>query len=259
MAEVTRREAGQFCWPELATSDPQAAKGFYASVFGWQADDRPVLPGMTYIMLKLRGLEVGAICEQEKVDAARGVPPHWNVYVSVASADEAAARARKLGGTILAEPFDVMDAGRMAVVQDPTGATVCLWQGRRHPGARVVDEPGAMSWCEVATTDAGKAGRFYSELFGWRLKPSGGDYTEFQLGERSIGGMMAMTPEWGDVPSHWLTYFAVAECDGTANKALKLGAQARVPPRDIPNVGRFAVLVDPQGAHFAIIRLDVPA
>ena len=259
MAEVTRREPGQFCWPELATSDQQAAKAFYSSVFGWTFEDRPAGPGVVYTMLKLRGLDVGALYQQDREEAARGVPSHWNVYVSVASADEAAARARQLGGTVLATPFEVMDAGRMAVVQDPSGAAVCLWQGRRHPGARVVDEPGAMSWCEVATTDAGKAGRFYSELFGWRLKPSGGDYTEFQLGERSIGGMMAMTPEWGDVPSHWLTYFAVAECDGTANKALKLGAQARVPPRAIPNVGRFAVLVDPQGAHFAIIRVDVPA
>lgn len=259
MAEVTRHEPGQFCWPELAAADPASAKTFYASIFGWTYEDRPAGPAGTYTIVKLRGLEAGALYGQEKEEAARGVPPHWNVYVSVASADESAARARPLGGAVLAGPFDVMDAGRMAVVQDPAGARVCVWQGRRNPGARVVDEPGAMCWCELATTDPRKAGRFYSELFGWRLKPSGGDYTEFQRGERSIGGMMAITPEWGDVPSHWLTYFAVAECDGTANKALKLGAKARVPARDIPNVGRFAVLVDPQGAHFAIIRLDVPA
>lgn len=259
MAEVTRHDPGQFCWSELATADPQAAKAFYASVFGWTTDDRSAGPASTYTTVKLRGLDVGAIYAQEREEAARSVPPHWNVYVSVASADEASARARTLGGVILAQPFEVMDAGRMAIIQDPTGAVVCAWQGRRHAGARVVDEPGAMSWCELATTDPGRAGRFHSELFGWRLKPSGGDYTEFQLGKRSIGGMMAITPEWGDVPSHWLTYFAVAECDGTTRKALKLGARARVPPRDIPNVGRFAVLIDPQGAHFAIIQLDVPA
>jgi hypothetical protein len=259
MAEVTRHEPGQFCWPELAARDQPAAKAFYSSVFGWTAEDRPAGPGGLYTMLRLRGLDVGAIYEQGKEEAARGVPPRWNVYVSVVSADEAAFRARQLGGTVLATPFDVMDAGRMAIVQDPSGAALCLWQGRRHPGARVVDEPGAMCWCELATADPEKAGRFLAELFGWRLKPSGGGYTEFQRGERSIGGMMAIEADWGNVPSHWLTYFAVGECDGTANKALKLGAQARVPPRDIPNVGRFAVLVDPQGAHFAIIRLDVPA
>ena len=259
MAEVTRPEPGQFCWPELATSDLPAAKAFYTAVFGWTAEDKTVGPGFVYTMLKLRGLDVGAIHEQRKEEAQAGIPPHWSVYVAVASADEAAARARRLGGKVLAEPFDVMDAGRMAVVQDPSGASVCLWQSRRHRGAGVVDEPGAMCWCELATTDAPKAGRFHSELFGWRLKPSGGGYTEFVRGETSIGGMMEITPEWGNVPSHWLTYFAVAECDGTSTKAQKLGATARIPPRDVPNVGRFAVLVDPQGAHFAIIRLDVPA
>lgn len=258
MAEVTRHEPGQFCWPELATRDAAAAKTFYSSIFGWTSEDRPAGPGMVYTILKLRGLEVGALYEQTKEDAER-VPPHWNVYVSVASADEVAARARQLGGTVLAPPFEVMDAGRMAVVQDPSGAAVCLWQARRSPGARVMDEPGAMGWCELATTEPEKAGRFHADLFGWQLKPSGGGYTEFQRGERSIGGMMAIEKDWGNVPSHWLTYFAVAECDGTASKAMKLGAQARVPPRSIPNVGRFAVLIDPQGAQFAIIRIDVPA
>ena len=259
MAEVTRREPGQFCWPELATTDQPAAKAFYTSIFGWTTEDMPIGLGATYTMLKLRGLEVGAIYEQGKEEAGRDVPPHWNVYVSVVSADETAARARQLGAKVAAEPFDVTDAGRMAVVQDPSGASVCLWQGRRHMGARIVDEPGAMCWCELATTDPAPAGRFYSELFGWKLKPSGGGYTEFQRAGLSVGGMMEITPDWGRVPSHWLTYFAVAECDGTATKAQKLGAQARVPPRDVPNVGRFAVLIDPQGAHFAIIRLDVPA
>jgi predicted enzyme related to lactoylglutathione lyase len=256
MAEVTRRAPGQFCWPELATTDQAAAKAFYTSVFGWTTEDRPIGPGATYTIAKLRGLEVGAIYQQEKEKTA---PSHWNVYVSVDSADEASARARQLGATVVAEPFDVLDAGRMAVIHDPSGAPLCLWQARRSIGARIVDEPGAMCWCELATTDPARAGRFHSEMFGWKLKPSGGGYTEFQRGGLSIGGMMEITPEWGKVPPHWLTYFAVAECDGTATKAQKLGAQARVPPRHIPNVGRFAVLIDPQGAPFAIIRMDVPA
>ena len=259
MAEVTHREAGQFCWPELITSDPPAAKAFYMSVFGWTAEDRPMGPGLVYTRLKLRGLDVGAIHAQAKAEVRAGVPPPWNVYVSVASADATAARARQLGGRVLAEPFEVTDVGRMTVIEDPAGAPVCAWQARGHIGARVVDEPGAMCWCELATTDAAKAGRFHSELFGWRLKPSGGGYTEFLRGETSIGGMMEITPEWGNVPSHWLTYFAVIDCDGTATKAQKLGATARIPPRDAPNVGRFSVLIDPEGAPFAIIRLDVPA
>src|SRR5207249_914345 len=116
MAEVTRREPGQFCWPELATTDQPAAKAFYTSIFGWTTEDMPIGLGATYTMLKLRGLEVGAIYEQGKEEAGRDVPPHWNVYVSVVSADETAARARQLGAKVAAEPFDVTDAGRMAVV-----------------------------------------------------------------------------------------------------------------------------------------------
>jgi predicted enzyme related to lactoylglutathione lyase len=124
-----------------------------------------------------------------------------------------------------------------------------------HIGTRLVDEPGTMGWCELATRDAKKAGSFYSQLFGWTLKPSGDGYTEFVRGGRSIGGMMEIGADWGPVPSHWLTYFVVADCDDTAERAQRLGAKARVPPRDIANVGRFAVLIDPQGAHFAIIEL----
>jgi hypothetical protein len=257
MVEITRHQPGRFCWPELATSDPQAAKRFYGEVFGWTAEDSPAAPGMTYAILKLRGKDVGGLYGQDERE--RGVPPHWNTHVSVASADEAAAKARELGGTVLAGPFEVMEHGRMAALQDPTGASFCVWQARSHIGARVVDEPGAMGWCELATADPKKAGPFYAQLFGWTLKPSGGGYTEFMRAGASIGGMMGIGPDWGPVPSHWLTYFMVRDCDATADRAQELGARARVPPKDISNVGRFAVLVDPQGAHFAIIQLEAAA
>ncbi|HEV8254824.1 MAG TPA: VOC family protein [Vicinamibacteria bacterium] len=253
MVEVTRHEPGRFCWPELATSDPEGAKRFYAEIFGWTAEDSPAGPGMTYTMLRLRGKDVGALYGQGERE--KGVPPHWNTYVSVASADEAASKARQLGGTVLAGPFEVMEHGRMAVLQDPAGAALCVWQARSHIGARLVDEPGTMCWCELATTDPKKAGAFHSQLFGWTLKPSGGGYTEFVRGGASIGGMMEIGPDWGPVPSHWLTYFCVSDCDAAAERAQELGASARVPPKEIANVGRFAVLIDPQGAHFAIIQL----
>src|SRR5207247_11197087 len=124
---------------------------------------------------------------------------------AVTSADEAAAKARALGGTVLMEPFDVMDAGRMAALQDPTGAAFCVWQAGRNIGARLVDEPGTMCWCEVATTDPRTAGAFYSGLFGWTLKPSGDGYTELVRAGASIGGIMEIGPDWGRVPAHWLT------------------------------------------------------
>jgi len=160
---------------------------------------------------------------------------------------------------VLMEPFDVMEAGRMAVLQDPTGAVICVWQAKSSIGARIVNEPGSLCWCELATSDTEKAGRFYSRLFGWTLKPSLEGYTEFLQGGTAIGGMMAIDPAWGKVPPHWLSYFAVSDCDGTTAKVKELGGSARVPPKDIPNTGRFAILTDPQGAQFAVIRLDFAA
>src|SRR6185436_8766513 len=153
MAEVTRHEPGNHCWSELATSDPAAAKKFYGGLFGWDAEDTPAGPDMVYTTLRLRGREVGALYKQNQAEADQHVPPHWNVYIAVESADATAARAKELGGKVLMEPFDVMEHGRMAGVQDPTGGTICAWQARNHVGARLVREPGAACWCELYTTD----------------------------------------------------------------------------------------------------------
>src|SRR6185503_4620788 len=198
MPEVTRHEPGRFCWAELATTDTAAAKRFYTSMFGWQAEDTPAGPDMTYTLLKVRGLDVGALYPQDKEEAQHGVPPHWNVYIAVESADASAARAKELGGKVIMEPFDVMEHGRMAIVQDPTGGIICAWQARNHLGIRIENEPGAPCWCELLTNDTKKAGAFYSKLFGWRLKESP-DYTEFHVGERGVGGMVAIRPEMGNM------------------------------------------------------------
>jgi len=258
MTHVTLHEPGSFCWPELATTDPAGAKKFYSGVFGWTANDRPAGPDMMYTMLQLEGRDAGALYEMEKSQKEQGIPPHWNTYVSVESADEAAKKAKELGATAIAYPFDVMDVGRMAILQDPTGAVFCVWQAKKSIGASVVNEPGALCWCELDTNDTQAAGRFYTRLFGWTAKESP-QYTEFRRNGTPIGGMMRIPEDWGDVPPNWLPYFAVADCDATAAKAKDLGGSAFVPPTDIPNVGRFAVLRDPQGAVFAIHRLTAPA
>jgi len=129
-----------------------------------------------------------------------------------------------------------MAAGRMAVLQDPTGAVVCAWQPGANIGARIVNEPGTMSWCELATTDPDKAGPFLSQLFGWRLK-GGSDYTEFHRGDTAVGGMMAIPPEWGDVPSHWLTYFTVTDCEATTAQRSAWGPRCGSPPSTSPTSG----------------------
>jgi len=260
MATITQHAPGTFCWPELATIDPAGAKAFYTRLFGWEFVDNEMGPGEFYTMLKLKGRDLGALYSMRKEERAHGIPPHWNSYVAVANADQSAAKAKSLGGTLMAEPFDVMDAGRMATVQDPTGAVFCIWQAKNSPGAGVLGEAGALCWTELMTSDAGKARAFYTGLFGWKTeeKPMGPGmtYTIFKNGDVQAGGMMQTTKEMGGVPSHWLVYFAVSDCDATFAQGTSMGAKVTVPPTDIPDVGRFALLQDPQGAHFAIIKLN---
>jgi predicted enzyme related to lactoylglutathione lyase len=262
MTEFKSYPPGTFCWVDLGTTDGAAAKKFYGTLFGWSAEDMPAGPDMVYTMCNLKGKNVGALYEQGDDQRKAGVPPNWLSYVSVASADESTAKAKSLGGKVMKEPFDVMDVGRMSVLQDPTGATFALWQPRRHFGAQLANEPGTFTWNELLTHDPESAKKFYQGLFGWGVQSMemGGpeSYTIFQNGERGAGGMMRIAKEWGPVPPNWLVYFAVDDCDGTVKKAEKLGGQVRAQPMDIPEVGRFAPLGDPQGAGFAVIKLANP-
>ena len=244
---------GTFCWADLGTPDARAATRFYSALFGWTAEDRPMGPDAFYTMFQLGGRPVAALYPQE---APHQGPPHWLSYVSVASATEAAARTTSLGGTVLMEPFDVLDVGRMAMVQDPTGAVVALWAPRRHAGAGVIGEARAMCWNELGTTDTRRAGDFYTSLLGWSVETrsmGSFSYTTFSANGETRGGMMTIAPSWGRVPPHWLVYFAVRDCEGSAALCQSLGGTVRVPPTDIADVGRFAVLADPQGAVFAVI------
>jgi uncharacterized protein len=250
MTQVDKHDPGSFSWTELSTTDPAAAKAFYTSLFGWGSVDSPAGPDMVYTTLKKGDRSVGALYQDAK---EKNIPPHWNTYVTVASADASANKAKELGGKVVAEAFDVMEYGRMAVVQDPQGAMICLWQPKKHIGAQVVNEPGALCWAELDTTDTASAQKFYTGLFGWGAKVSP-EYTEWQKNGASIGGLMKIPKEWGPVPPNWLVYFASDDVDATAAKAAKGGAKVIVPPTDIPDMGRFAVLADPQGAVFAVFR-----
>jgi uncharacterized protein len=258
MSEIESYAPGTFCWVELATHDSRDAKRFYTGLFGWSGEDNPIGPDEYYTMLRLHGKDVGALFQLGSKEQSAGVPPHWTSYVSVASADESTARAAELGGKILKPAFDVMEAGRMSAIQDPTGASFCLWQPRRHPGARLVNEPGAFCWNELSTPDTHAAGDFYVGLFGWgtmvqEMGPT--RYTTFTNDGRPAGGMYEPTGDQAGMPPAWLVYFAVADCDASAAQAQSLGAAEIAPPSDIPGIGRFAILADPQGALFAIIKL----
>jgi uncharacterized protein len=262
MTDFDKHAAGTFVWPELATTDQKAGVAFYSTLFGWGLNEQPMSPGDVYSMFTVRGREVAAAYTMRPEERQHGMPPHWNSYVSVDNVDETARRAPELGGKIIAPPFDVMDAGRMAVLQDPTGAIFQVWQAKRHIGAKVLGEPGALAWTELSTRDTKAAAKFYMELLGWSAKV-GGDgvnaYTEFTPKGASYptAGMMdlAMLGERGaNIPPNWMPYFQVTDVDATANKAKELGGNLYVPPSDIPNVGRFSVIADPQGAVFAIYK-----
>ena len=260
MAEFTSHIPGTFSWVELATTDQKAGVAFYRALLGWDVNEIPIGPTDVYSMFTLRGQEVAAAATQQPDETKMGVPPHWNMYVTVASTDEAVKKAQSLGATVLAPPFDVMDAGRMAVLQDPTGAVFQVWEAKRHIGAKILSEPGALCWTELSTRDTQAAEKFYTALFGWEAKRSTPgspmEYTEFSNQGQHLIGMMPMPAQMpAAVPAYWMPYFQVADCDASTEKAKSLGAAVHVGPQDIPNTGRFSVIGDPQGATCALFKL----
>jgi hypothetical protein len=256
MVEVTKHEHGRPSWVDLGTPDPEAGKAFYTGLFGWEWTDEPTGDGGLYTMFRLGGRDVAALYAQREDERTMGIPPHWLVYITVDDVDLAAGRVAGAGGTLLAEPFDVLDSGRMAMVQDPAGAVFALWQAGTHIGSQRFGEPGSVTWFELNSRDAAVAERFYTELLGWTsevMPMQGMDYTVFSVGGSGAAGMLQMTEEWGDLPSHWMVYFEVADCDAAAQRAVELGGANPFPPMEVPEVGRWAVVSDPQGAHFSIM------
>ena len=248
MGERTSYEPGTFSWAELATSDADAAKAFYSSVFGWDYDDSPIGDGQVYSMASRDGKPVAALFASDQ-------PPHWNCYVTVSSVDESTARARELGANVISEPFDVMDVGRMSVIADPTGALLCLWEPRSHIGAALVNTAGAMTWNDLVTPDPDAAVSFYGELFGWTAEeiPNSGGYRVIRNGERANGGIVPLDPGrmGAETPPNWMPYFGHEDVDRLVREVGGLGGRALNGPVQMPQ-GSIAVLADPQGAVFAV-------
>ena len=256
MSERTSYEPGTPSWVDLGSPDPAAAAAFYRGLFGWDiTEPGPVEETGGYMMASLRGKNVAGLGPQQNPDA----PPYWTTYITVADVEKTAALASENGGAVLAEPFDVLDAGRMAVLLDSVGAAVSIWQPINHIGAQVVNEPGAFCWNELNVRDPDAAKAFYGALFGWEAvtdPAAAGAYFEWKLGGKTIGGMLPMNDEWpAEMPTHWMVYFATDDTDATAAKATELGGSVAVPPTDIAP-GRFAVLHDPQGALFSVIKFN---
>lgn len=251
MAQRTEYAPGTFSWVDLSTTDPEGAKAFYAALFGWSYDDRPAGEGVVYSMALLDGAAVAAISPLPAPMRAAGAPPAWMSYVTVADADAAAARAKELGGQVYNGPFDVFTAGRMAVLADPEGAVLSVWQPRGEIGAQRVNEPGTLTWNELGTRDVPGAQRHYGELFGWTFEGPEDQYVAIRNGERTNGGLRPLSPAEDGVPAHWLPYFAVTDVEATAALAAERGGQVLAGPVEVP-AGRFVALADPQGAAFAL-------
>lgn len=258
MTVTATHAPGTFCWTDLAAHDNEGAKAFYTALFGWTVEDMPYGegPNEVYSMFSRGGHHVGASYTMDETQRSQGVPPAWLSYVAVESADRSAARAAELGGTVLAEPFDVLDSGRMALIADPGGAVLGLWEPRAHPGFGVRDEIGSLCWTELATRDVDRARDFYTGLFGWGTQEmdTGIQYTMFTLGEGMAGGMYTLPPDL-EMPVSWTPYFAVEDADATGERARELGGTVLMGPDDIPDIGRFVLLQDPQGALFYAIKL----
>jgi uncharacterized protein len=260
------------CWVDTTQPDPDAAAQFYGALFGWELEDSmPAGADGKYMIARLRGGDVAAVSSQPEGAPAQAV---WNTYVWVDSADETAAKARTAGGSVLGEPFDVMDAGRMATIADPEGAVFCVWQAGRHRGARIVNEPGALNFNILNTRDPEAAKRFYAAVFGWATLDLGsgefwtlpvyGDYLETltpgirertaELGaagfEDVVAAIAPIAGDATDTPAHWSVTFSTDDADAAAAKAAELGGTVLVAPVDAP-YSRLTVLRDPQGATFS--------
>lgn len=250
MAEKTGYEPGTLCWVDLTTTDVEGAARFYSGLFGWTTvDTGPEFGG--YRMCELHGQPVAGMGPAQQP----GIPPNWTSYVSVTDADVATKTITAAGGQVFVEPMDIPGTGRMGIFADPGGAAFGVWQAAGFTGSALVNEPGAPCWNEVMTRHPDAAKSFYQAVFGWEGQPMGeDDYTVFNLGGQPAAGMMPMGDRFpAEVPPHWLAYFAVEDADAGAAEATRLGGQVMVPPTDIPP-GRFAVLGDPAGAVFGIVK-----
>jgi predicted enzyme related to lactoylglutathione lyase len=248
---------------ELSTSDHDGAKRFYGALLGWEPEEWQVPGDFIYSMMRLQGEYVAGI--QLKPEFQASLPPYWFNYVTVASADEAAARANECGGTVHVEPFDLRKSGRMAAIADPAGGTFGVWEPREHFGAGLVNEPGCLTWNELSTTNPAAAIEFYESLFGWSIEPiPTGDLPPYwSIGHEGAaggrnGGIRELPEEHREegVPSHWMPYFTVEAVDASIAIATEHGGANLAGPLDLQQA-RFAIIRDPQGGIFGIFEGDV--
>lgn len=260
MAEFTSYAHGTPCWVDVTSPDLDGSVAFYKSLFGWEAEQDPRPEAGSYTMFKKNGKYVAAGSPPQQ----EGMPSHWTTYIASDDVDETAGKIRDAGGTVLMDPFDVFDSGRMTVAQDPTGAIFGVWQAKEHIGAQLANEPGTLTWNECQTNDPAAADEFYKQVFGYEVDvvpvvEGGPEYHVLKVDGKGIAGVLGITPRMEGVPPNWSTIFAVADTDETVARANELGATTLMEGMDIPEIGRLAVLKDPAGAVFQVLATAPPS
>jgi predicted enzyme related to lactoylglutathione lyase len=255
MSETKTFVANAPVWVDLSSTDAAKARDYYTKLFGWKVELAPDPDAGGYALAKLNGKDVAGIGPAQTPDG----PSAWMIYIGTKNADETARKVEAAGGKVIAPPFDVLKSGRMAVFQDPTGAFISAWQPDEMQGAQLMNAPGSFAWAELSARGFEKAKPFYTKVFGWGNKdsamPAGeAPYTEFLLeGESIAGGMEMSSMVPSQMPSYWTVYFAVDDVDKSFKKAVDAGGQEMLAPQDFPG-GRFAILSDPQGATFGLLK-----
>ena len=242
---------------ELITPDQSAARSFYGELFGWDYEETSMDGESVYLTARLQGDDVAGLSGQ--MPELAGHPAFWGVYLAVDDVDDAAAKVEPAGGKVEAGPFDIGEHGRMAALQDPTGARISLWQAKGNVGTARANEPGTPIWNELVTPDVERAKAFYTDVLGvgWEdVSMPEMTYTGMMVDGRMVAG--AMSPMAEEMPPHWNVYFNTASVDDTVAQALELGGQVMFEPFDVPEVGRMAFLADPQGGMFALMQ-NLPA
>lgn len=254
---MERMKQGELTWTDLAAKDLDAQTRFYEGLFGWSHTDVPV-DGGTYRMFSLGGHTVGGASAMQPAMEAAGMPSMWNTYLAVDDVDAEVAKAIELGGTVVVPAMDVMNRGRFAGIQDPTGGMVYLWKTTAPDESEAYGKPGMLSWADLETRDPEKAADFYSRLLGWQVQEMNQGpepYWQFNVDGQGEGGIMPM-PEMvpADVPAYWLDYFGTEDINESVDKAKSLGATVTVEPMNVGGMVSFAVLADPAGAQFALMQ-----
>lgn len=254
MYKVTKYPQGTFSWADNTSTKADAAKAFYMDLFGWGKIDEPLGGDMFYTMFQHQGEHAAGFAAMMPDMQAQGIPSHWTNYVTVEDVDAMVEPIQANGGTILFEPMDIFDSGRMLQFMDPTGAQLGLWQAKNHIGAGIVNTVGAMCWNELLTRDAEAAKAFYSAVLGWEYY---GDehYIHISNQGRNNGGMMEMGENFGEMPPMWMVYFHVADIDAAMKRVEELGGKVVTPKMEAPDTGWFTVIEDPAGAVFYIMQL----